>query len=81
MERQVSPRVAAEIVAELSQPDVPSLLRLSEGESSALRLIAEGLTYRDVSHRLFVSETTVENHARNTQQKSQMYHDWPWWPA
>ncbi|WP_156393556.1 helix-turn-helix domain-containing protein [Nocardioides sp. Root140] len=76
-EPEVSPRVAAEIVEDLSRPGVPQPLRLTEGETKALRLIADGLTYSDVARRLYVSETTIDNHARNTQQKAQMFRDWP----
>jgi DNA-binding NarL/FixJ family response regulator len=38
------------------------LLGLTEREQQILHLIAEGLTNREISHDLFISEATVENH-------------------
>ena len=38
------------------------LPELTDRENQILKLIADGLTNREISCRLFISESTVENH-------------------
>lgn len=42
---------------------------LTEREKQILKLIAEGLKNRDISHMLSISESTVENHIHNIYEK------------
>lgn len=70
---QISPSRATEILEELSHPDRPSVVKLTDGETEVLILIAEGVSYRDIGNRLFVSLNTVKHHARNTVKKSQLH--------
>jgi DNA-binding NarL/FixJ family response regulator len=44
-------------------PDTP---RLTERETEVLRLVAKGLTYRQIAERLVISIRTVQNHVQNT---------------
>jgi DNA-binding NarL/FixJ family response regulator len=47
--------------------------RLTERETEVLRLVAKGLTARQVAERLVVSHRTVENHVQNTLGKLQLH--------
>ncbi|MDX6743179.1 response regulator transcription factor [Actinocorallia sp. A-T 12471] len=44
-------------------PDAP---RLTDRETEILRLVAKGLTYRQIAERLVLSHRTVQNHVQNT---------------
>lgn len=43
---------------------------LTKREAQIAELFAWGATKKDVAHRLFISERTVENHARNIYEKT-----------
>jgi predicted DNA-binding protein (UPF0251 family) len=73
---QISPSRATAILEELSHPDCPPVVKLTDRETEVLLLIAEGVSYRDIGERLFVSRNTVKNHARNSVQKSQLHGRW-----
>ena len=47
--------------------------RLTDRETEVLRLVAKGLTAKQVAERLGVSHRTVENHVQNTLQKLQLH--------
>ncbi|MDT7571579.1 MAG: hypothetical protein QOE05_1753 [Actinomycetota bacterium] len=47
--------------------------RLTERETEVLRLVAKGLTSKQVAERLAVSHRTVENHVQNTLTKLQLH--------
>ena len=51
-------------------PDVP---KLTERETEVLRLVARGLTARQIATRLVLSHRTVENHVQNTLRKLQLH--------
>ena len=51
-------------------PDTP---RLTERETEVLRLVAKGLSYKQVAERLVLSHRTVQNHVQNTLHKLQMH--------
>jgi DNA-binding CsgD family transcriptional regulator len=70
---QISPSRATEIIEELSRPDRSSAVKLTDRETEVLLLIAEGVSYRDIGQRLFVSLNTVRNHARISEQKSELH--------
>jgi DNA-binding NarL/FixJ family response regulator len=46
--------------------------RLTERETEVLRLVAKGLSYKQVAERLVLSHRTVQNHVQNTLRKLQM---------
>lgn len=46
--------------------------RLSERETEVLRLVAKGLSARQVAARLMISHRTVENHVQSTLGKLQL---------
>ena len=47
--------------------------RLTERETEVLRLVAKGLTYRQIAERLVLSHRTVQNHVQNTLNKLQLH--------
>jgi len=53
-----------------SEPDVP---RLTERETEVQRLVARGLTAKQIGARLVLSHRTVENHVQNTLRKLQLH--------
>lgn len=53
-----------------SGDDVP---RLTDRETEVLRLVAKGLSYRQIAERLFLSHRTVQNHVQNTLNKLQLH--------
>jgi DNA-binding NarL/FixJ family response regulator len=47
--------------------------RLTERETEVLRLVAKGLSYRQIAERLGLSHRTVQNHVQNTLGKLQLH--------
>lgn len=74
----ISPSMAAKLIDEfktMSKPDkvTGAALKLTERELDVLRLVAKGLSNRDVASRLAISENTVKNHVRNMLEKLQLH--------
>ncbi len=71
-----SPGLAALVLGEFRRmasgaSDDPT--RLTERETEVLRLVAKGLTARQVADRLVLSHRTVQNHVQNTLRKLQLH--------
>ena len=47
--------------------------RLTDRETEVLRLVAKGLSYKQIAARLFLSHRTVQNHVQNTLRKLQLH--------
>jgi DNA-binding NarL/FixJ family response regulator len=47
--------------------------RLTERETEVLRLVAKGLSYKQIAERLVISHRTVQNHVQNTLGKLQLH--------
>jgi DNA-binding NarL/FixJ family response regulator len=47
--------------------------RLTERETEVLRMVAKGLSYKDIAGRLVISHRTVQNHVQNTLNKLQLH--------
>jgi DNA-binding NarL/FixJ family response regulator len=47
--------------------------KLTERETEVLRLVAKGLSYKQIAERLFLSHRTVQNHVQNTLRKLQLH--------
>jgi two-component system response regulator DegU len=58
----VDPRVAAALLRRRAPVHVPYTSQLSPRETDIIRLIAQGLSNRDIGRRLVLSEKTVKNH-------------------
>ncbi|MDH2429445.1 response regulator transcription factor [Sphaerisporangium sp. TRM90804] len=58
-------------LAEQTPPDDGP--RLTNRETEVLRLVAKGLSYRQIAERLVLSHRTVQNHVQNTLNKLQLH--------
>jgi DNA-binding NarL/FixJ family response regulator len=53
-----------------ADPETP---RLTDRETEILRLVAKGLSYKQIAERLVLSHRTVQNHVQNTLSKLQLH--------
>ncbi|WP_420000321.1 response regulator [Streptomyces boninensis] len=53
--------------------DDPAVPQLTERETEVLRLVAKGLSYKQIAERLVISHRTVQNHVQNTLGKLQLH--------
>jgi DNA-binding NarL/FixJ family response regulator len=53
-------------------PD-PMQPELTERETEVLKMVAKGMSYRQIAERLVISHRTVQNHVQNTLRKLQMH--------
>ena len=53
-----------------TDPDQPTL---TERETEVLRMVAKGMSYKQIAERLVLSHRTVQNHVQNTLRKLQMH--------
>ena len=51
----------------------PAAPQLTERETEVLRLVAKGLSYKEIAERLVLSHRTVQNHVQNTLNKLQLH--------
>jgi DNA-binding NarL/FixJ family response regulator len=51
----------------------PGAPRLTDRETEVLRLVATGLSYKQIAERLVLSHRTVQNHVQNTLRKLQLH--------
>ena len=51
----------------------PAAPELSQRETEVLRLVASGLSYKQIAQRLTLSHRTVQNHVQNTLNKLQLH--------
>jgi DNA-binding NarL/FixJ family response regulator len=51
----------------------PSEPQLTERETEVLKMVAKGMSYRQIAERLVLSHRTVQNHVQNTLTKLQMH--------
>jgi DNA-binding NarL/FixJ family response regulator len=56
-----------------ANPDEPNAPRLTDRETEVLRLVAKGLSYKQIAERLVISHRTVQNHVQNTLGKLQLH--------
>ncbi|MFF4969137.1 response regulator [Streptomyces sp. NPDC001037] len=66
-------RLAAEPAPAPDGDGRPGAPRLTERETEVLRLVAKGLSYKQIAERLVISHRTVQNHVQNTLGKLQLH--------
>jgi two-component system NarL family response regulator len=76
----ISPSMASKLIAEFanlskvaSQRSSVPAPRLTDRELGVLRLVAQGLTNREVAEQLYIAENTVKNHVRNILEKLHLH--------
>ncbi|MGH9122773.1 MAG: response regulator [Acidimicrobiales bacterium] len=76
----ISPYLASKLLAEFSAlagratgPDDLVAPTLTTRELEVLRLVATGMSNRDMADKLYISEHTVKNHIRNILEKLQLH--------
>ncbi|MFE1290130.1 response regulator [Streptomyces sp. NPDC058751] len=65
-------RLASEPVP-AADADEPRAPQLTDRETEVLRLVAKGLSYKQIAERLVISHRTVQNHVQNTLGKLQLH--------
>jgi DNA-binding NarL/FixJ family response regulator len=60
-------------LASSASPGAGDTPRLTDRETEVLRLVAKGLSYRQIAERLVLSHRTVQNHVQNTLNKLQLH--------
>jgi DNA-binding NarL/FixJ family response regulator len=60
-------------LSEAPAPGDDDAPRLTDRETEVLRLVAKGLSYRQIAERLVLSHRTVQNHVQNTLRKLQLH--------
>ncbi|MEV8512685.1 response regulator transcription factor [Dactylosporangium sp. NPDC051484] len=60
-------------LASVTRAEDPGAPRLTERETEVLRLVAKGVTYKEIAERLVLSHRTVQNHVQNTLGKLQLH--------
>ncbi|NJP32279.1 response regulator [Micromonospora thermarum] len=54
-------------------PEAAGTPRLTDRETEVLRLVAKGMSYKQIAERLAISHRTVQNHVQNTLGKLQLH--------
>jgi DNA-binding NarL/FixJ family response regulator len=77
---RLAPEMASKLLTEFAllshrtqNADAGSPVRLTDREMDVLRLVARGLSNREIAKELFISENTVKNHVRNILEKLHLH--------
>jgi len=57
----------------MNEPSTPPGEKLTERETEILKMVAKGMSYKQIAERLVLSHRTVQNHVQNTLRKLQMH--------
>ncbi|WP_210587347.1 response regulator transcription factor [Streptomyces sp. GESEQ-35] len=66
-------RLASEPESAAPDAEHPRAPQLTDRETEVLRLVAKGLSYKQIAERLVISHRTVQNHVQNTLGKLQLH--------
>jgi DNA-binding NarL/FixJ family response regulator len=72
-----TPGLAGLVLGEYRRMSEPSAAsdhpELTERETEVLKMVAKGMSYKQIAERLVISHRTVQNHVQNTLRKLQMH--------
>ncbi|TNM45105.1 response regulator transcription factor [Nocardioides albidus] len=71
-----TPGLAALVLGEfrrMNEPATPAGEQLTDRETEILKMVAKGMSYKQIAERLVLSHRTVQNHVQNTLRKLQMH--------
>ncbi len=72
-----TPGLAGLVLGEFRRMSEPSAGRehpeLTDRETEVLKMVAKGMSYKQIAERLVISHRTVQNHVQNTLRKLQMH--------
>jgi len=68
----MSPKIARKIIHEFQDDAISKKFLLTQREKEIVKLIEEGLTYKQIGERLCISIHTVHSHIKNTYEKLQV---------
>jgi DNA-binding NarL/FixJ family response regulator len=57
----------------MNQPETPPGEQLTPRETEVLKMVAKGMSYKQIAERLVLSHRTVQNHVQNTLRKLQLH--------
>jgi DNA-binding NarL/FixJ family response regulator len=60
-------------MADPASAEAPGTPALTERETEVLKMVAKGMSYKQIAERLVISHRTVQNHVQNTLRKLQMH--------
>jgi DNA-binding NarL/FixJ family response regulator len=60
-------------MAQDPEPSAPAGEQLTERETEVLKMVAKGMSYKQIAERLVLSHRTVQNHVQNTLRKLQLH--------
>jgi DNA-binding NarL/FixJ family response regulator len=60
-------------IAQDPEPATPPGEQLTERETEVLKMVAKGMSYKQIAERLVLSHRTVQNHVQNTLRKLQLH--------
>ena len=60
-------------MADPASQAAPGTPELTERETEVLKMVAKGMSYKQIAERLVISHRTVQNHVQNTLRKLQMH--------
>jgi DNA-binding NarL/FixJ family response regulator len=66
-------RLSGATTAGTTEADPVHRPELTDRETEVLRMVAKGMSYRQIAERLVLSHRTVQNHVQNTLRKLQMH--------
>jgi len=76
----ISPSMASKLLSEFTnlakkadERQAAPMPRLTERELEVLKLVAQGMSNREIAGELFISENTVKNHVRNILEKLHLH--------
>ena len=65
--------MADDLLSIADEPAVQPGEQLTDRETEVLKMVAKGMSYKQIAERLVISHRTVQNHVQNTLRKLQMH--------